>query len=39
VNPVSALWFLVFIVVLQQLDGNVFGPRILGDSRASPPSG
>ncbi len=32
VNPVSALWFLVFIVVLQQLDGNVFGPRILGDS-------
>jgi len=32
VNPVSAFWFLVFIIVLQQLDGNVFGPRILGDS-------
>jgi predicted PurR-regulated permease PerM len=32
VNPVSAFWFLIFIVVLQQLDGNVFGPRILGDS-------
>jgi predicted PurR-regulated permease PerM len=32
VNPVSAFWFLIFIIVLQQLDGNVFGPRILGDS-------
>ena len=32
VNPVSALWFAVFILILQQLDGNVFGPRILGDS-------
>ena len=32
VNPVSALWFMVFIIILQQLDGNVFGPRILGDS-------
>lgn len=32
VNPMSALWFSVFIVVLQQLDGNVIGPHILGDS-------
>jgi len=32
INPVSAFWFLIFIVILQQLDGNVFGPRILGDS-------
>jgi len=32
VNPVSALWFAVFILILQQLDGNVFGPRILGAS-------
>lgn len=31
VNPVSALWFLVFIIILQQLDGNVIGPLILGD--------
>ena len=31
VNPVSALWFAVFILVLQQLDGNVIGPFILGD--------
>ena len=31
INPLSALWFLVFIIVLQQLDGNVIGPFILGD--------
>ena len=32
INPISALWFTVFILVLQQLDGNVIGPHILGDS-------
>ena len=26
------LYFLIFVVLLQQLDGNVIGPRILGDS-------
>ena len=31
VNPLSALWFVIFIVVLQQLDGNLIGPFILGD--------
>ena len=31
VNPLSALWFLVFILILQQIDGNVIGPFILGD--------
>ncbi len=32
VNPYSALWFGIFIVVLQQIDGNIIGPLILGDS-------
>ncbi len=32
VEPWSALWFLIFIIALQQLDGNVIGPRILGES-------
>lgn len=32
VEPWSALWFLIFVIALQQLDGNVIGPRILGDS-------
>ena len=31
VNPMSALWFSVFVLVLQQLDGNLIGPHILGD--------
>lgn len=31
VNPYSALGFTILILVLQQLDGNVIGPLILGD--------
>ena len=31
-SPVKALWFLVIILIIQQLDGNVIGPKILGDS-------
>ena len=30
-SPIKALWFIVFIFALQQLDGNVIGPAILGD--------
>ena len=32
VNPLQALYFGIFILVLQQLDGNVIKPRILGDA-------
>lgn len=32
VSPVKALWFLLFIFLLQQLDGNYIGPKILGES-------
>ena len=31
INPMSAVWFSLFILALQQLDGNVIGPHILGD--------
>lgn len=31
-DPKMGLYFIIFIVVLQQLDGNVIGPKILGDS-------
>ncbi len=31
VSPVKALIFLAFILVLQQFDGNILGPRILGN--------
>ncbi len=32
VDPLQALVFLVLIIVIQQLDGNVIGPKILGQS-------
>lgn len=32
VNPAQTIYFLLFILVLQQLDGNVIGPKILGNS-------
>lgn len=30
-NPIKGLYFIVFIILLQALDGNVIGPKILGD--------
>ncbi len=32
VNPVKALVFAILIFAIQQLDGNVIGPKILGDT-------
>lgn len=32
INPMEALGFLVFLIVLQQFDGNILGPKILGES-------
>lgn len=32
VSPMKALWLAIFILALQQLDGNVIGPKILGNS-------
>ncbi len=31
-DPPKTLWFLLMILIIQQLDGNVIGPKILGDS-------
>lgn len=31
-NPLQSVYFLIFVLVLQQFDGNILGPRILGDS-------
>lgn len=31
-DPVKALWVLIFILLLQQFDGLILGPKILGDS-------
>lgn len=32
VSPLKCLIFIVFIIVLQQVDGNIIGPKILGSS-------
>ena len=32
VNPIQALYFAIFIFILQQFDGNILGPTILGQS-------
>ncbi|MCD8149731.1 MAG: AI-2E family transporter [Clostridiales bacterium] len=37
VSPVKAVYFLILIVVLQQVDGNIIGPKILGDSTGLSP--
>ncbi|SCY40469.1 AI-2E family transporter [Alkaliphilus peptidifermentans] len=31
-SPLKALWILIFILALQQFDGLILGPKILGDS-------
>ena len=36
VDPMKCLYFLIFILVLQQFDGNILGPKILGDSTGLP---
>ena len=36
VSPLKCLYFIIFVLVLQQLDGNVIGPKILGGSTDLP---
>lgn len=31
-DPMKSLYFLIFIFVLQQIDGNIIGPKILGNT-------
>lgn len=30
-SPIKALWFILFVFLLQQFDGNILGPKILGN--------
>jgi len=32
VDPLQSVYFALFILILQQFDGNILGPKILGDS-------
>ena len=35
-SPMKALYFVIFVLFLQQLDGNIIGPKILGDKTGLP---
>ena len=36
IEPKKMIFFLIFILILQQFDGNILGPKILGDSTGLP---
>lgn len=36
VNPIQAVWFVIFFVVLQQLEGNLIFPRVVGSKVGLP---
>ena len=36
VNPLQVVWFVIFILILQQFDGNVMGPKIMANSIGLP---
>ena len=33
-SPIQSLWFTVLILIIQQLDGNFIGPKILGQTQS-----
>lgn len=37
VNPMQAMWFVIMFLVLQQIEGNVIYPRVVGNSIGLPP--
>jgi predicted PurR-regulated permease PerM len=36
VDPMKAVWFILFIIILQQFEGNVIYPRVVGSSVGLP---
>lgn len=36
INPIYSLWFLIFLILLQQFEGNVIYPRVVGSSIGLP---
>ena len=37
IDPLKALWFVIFMVILQQLEGNLIYPRVVGSNMGLPP--
>jgi len=36
VSPILSLWFFIFVIILQQFDGNIMSPKIVGSSIGMP---
>ncbi len=36
VSPLKSLYFVIYIIIIQQIDGNILGPKILGNSTGLP---
>ena len=36
VDPAKAFWFVIYILVIQQIDGNLIYPKVVGDSVGLP---
>ncbi len=36
VDPMKALWFIVFLIILQQIEGNLIYPKVVGSSVGLP---
>lgn len=37
VDPMKGIYFIIYIIILQQVDGNVIGPKILGNTTGLSP--
>ena len=37
IDPMQAIWFIIFIIVLQQIEGNLIYPKVVGGSIGLPP--
>lgn len=35
-TPINALWFVIFVIILQNIDGNIISPRIIGEKTGLP---
>ena len=31
-SPMKGIWFIIIIIIIQQIDGNIIGPKVLGDT-------
>ena len=36
-DPVRAVWYVLFVIVVQQVDGNLIAPKVIGQSVGLPP--